>query len=93
MLKALRELAEGYIFDPSLIDLVVWFPHLSWSELAAATAVVLAWRWVADRIEQAAVRRTRRLLSALLLRAAIALRPRSDERQCRQRTAPAPVGV
>lgn len=76
MLHTLSELAEGYIFDPSLIDLVVWFPHLSWPEFAASLATVLGWRWVADRIERACMRQIRRLAAALLLRLALLIRPR-----------------
>lgn len=79
MFQALRELAEGFIFDPSLIDLVVWFPHLSWSEFGASLATVLAWRWLTDRVERALVTRARRVTARVLLRLALLMRPRPGE--------------
>lgn len=75
MISALRELAEGYIFDPSFIDLVVWFPHLSWGEFGASLAAVMGWRWVTDRIERACTTQARRIVAAALLRTALWIRP------------------
>ena len=77
MISALRDLAEGYIFDPSFIDLVVWFPHLSWAEFMASLATVIGWRWVSDRIERACTLRLRRVIAAGLLKAALWIRPRT----------------
>lgn len=76
MLRELRELAEGYVFDPSLIDLVVWFPHLTWIEFASSLAVVVSWRIVMDRIERFFSRAARRVTARLLLRLALYIRPR-----------------
>lgn len=76
MLRALRETFEGYVFDPSFVDVVLWFPHLSWLEFATSLTAVLCWRWISDRIEQAVMRRARRSASRLLFRLAMLLRPR-----------------
>ncbi len=77
MLRALRETVEGYVFDPSFVDVVLWFPHLSWFEFGTSLSAVLCWRWVSDRIEQAAARRVRRAAARLLMRLALLLRPRA----------------
>ena len=76
MIKALREALEGYVFDPSIVDVVLWFPHLGWADFSVSLAVVLCWRWVSDRIEQAAARNLRHALSRLLVRLAMLLRPK-----------------
>lgn len=75
MLEILKEWAEGYLFDPGLIDLVVWFPHLSWSEFMASLATVAGWRWISDRIERAVMRRLRVAAARLLMRTALLIRP------------------
>ncbi len=41
---------EDYLFDPSVIDLILWFPHLEFWDFATATAAVLTWSWVSDRL-------------------------------------------
>lgn len=76
MIKALREALEAYVFDPGIVDLVLWFPHLGWIDFSASLAAVLCWRWLSDRIEQAAARQLRQGLSRLLIRLAILLRPK-----------------
>jgi hypothetical protein len=40
----------GYLWDYSIVDLVLWFPHLSWSEFLAAASLVLAWNFLSDRL-------------------------------------------
>ncbi len=75
MIGTLRELAEGYLFDPSLIDLVVWFPHLTWGEFLASLAAVLSWRWVSDRIERICWHHARRAAARSLIVAARLVRP------------------
>ena len=77
MLKALREMIEGYVFDPGFVDVVLWFPHLSWLEFGASLSAVLCWRWISDRIEQALMRRARRMAASVLMRLALMLRPRA----------------
>ena len=47
MIAALMELVERFVFDPSVIDLVVWFPHLSWNEFLLSVVTVAAWRFTA----------------------------------------------
>lgn len=41
---------EGLLLDFSVIDLVLWFPHMTWSEFTYSLAAVIGWNWVSDRI-------------------------------------------
>jgi hypothetical protein len=75
MIETVQEIFERFVFDPSLIDLVVWYPYLDWSELMTATATVLAWKFVMDRIERMVAYRVRRLVALGLLRLAFVIRP------------------
>lgn len=75
MLNAAKELFERFVFDPSLIDLVVWFPYLSWHDFAVSVVTVLAWRIVSDRMERFASFHIRRVCAHGLLRLAMAVRP------------------
>lgn len=43
-------LLEDYLFDPSLIDLILWFPHLELFDFVTAAVAVLTWSWVSDRL-------------------------------------------
>lgn len=43
-------LLEDYLFDPSLIDLILWFPHLELFDFATAAVAVLTWSWVSERL-------------------------------------------
>ena len=66
-MRALFELIfEDYWFDPSIIDLVLWFPHLSWGQFLAATLSVLTWSWVSERLWRWVMRALRKKLIALL---------------------------
>ena len=51
MIGSVEALFEQFVFDPSIIDLVVWFPHLSWGDFGVACAIVVTWRVVTNRIE------------------------------------------
>lgn len=75
MLSAMKEVFERFVFDPSLVDLVVWFPYLSWHDFAVSLATVLAWRIVSDRMERFASFHIRRVCAHGLLRLALAVRP------------------
>ncbi len=57
----LNSIAEAYELDPSIIDLVLWFPHLTWGQFMAAALAVLAWSWVSAQITRALSRATRQL--------------------------------
>jgi len=70
MLTAVREVFERFVFDPSVIDLVVWFPYLSWHDFAVSLATVIAWRMVSDRMERFASYYLRRAFAGGLLRLA-----------------------
>jgi len=72
---SLRDLVGQFAFDFSVIDLVLWFPRMSWSEFAGSTAAVLSWCWLSNQLENSLNRRFRRLAAWLLLRLALLLRP------------------
>ncbi len=46
-------LFEEYVYDPSIIELVLWFPHLSWGQFATATLAILSWNWISERLWRA----------------------------------------
>jgi hypothetical protein len=75
MLSAAKELFERFVFDPSLIDLVVWFPYLSWHDFIVSAVTVLAWRMVSERMERFASFHVRRACAGGLLRLALMVRP------------------
>ena len=60
---------EDYVFDPSIIDLVLWFPHLSWAQFIAATVSVLTWSWISERLWRLVIKAIRRRLFAYLFQA------------------------
>ena len=75
MLNGAKELFERFVFDPSLIDLVVWFPYLSWHDFAVSAATVVAWRMISERMERFASFHIRRAAANGLLRIALMVRP------------------
>lgn len=75
MLSGVREIFERFVFDPSLIDLVVWFPYLSWHDFTASALTVLAYKVVSDRMERFVSFYIRRACSNMLLRLALLVRP------------------
>ena len=50
LFNALAEVCE---VDPSVIDLVLWFPHLTWGQFLAATIGVMIWSWVSAQVSRA----------------------------------------
>lgn len=75
MLVTVWEFLERFVFDPSLVDLVVWFPHLTWREFAVSAGTVFAWKYVSDRIERFIMYRVRMLAAALLMKLALIVKP------------------
>lgn len=75
MLTAVREVFERFVFDPSVIDLVVWFPYLSWHDFAVSLATVIAWRLVSDRMERFVSYYVRRAFAKGLFRLAHLVSP------------------
>lgn len=67
-------LLEDYIFDPSIVDLVLWFPHLDVAEFICATLAVLSWSWLSERLWRSARAALVILLAPLLGRYAFLLR-------------------
>ena len=76
----LDNLFEGISVDPGVIDLVLWFPNLTWSQFICATAAVLTWSWVSDQLRRLVCRLLRRQLSRVLFRLALIVAPRSTVR-------------
>ncbi|MDX2289688.1 MAG: hypothetical protein NW217_12805 [Hyphomicrobiaceae bacterium] len=62
MRSVVQTLIEDHLLNPGIIDLVFWFPHLTWGELGVAALSVLGWGFVCERIWRA--------VRALLLRLA-----------------------
>lgn len=75
MLSGVREIFERFVFDPSLIDLVVWFPYLSWHDFIASALTVVAYKVVSDRMERYVSFYIRRAAANGLLRLALLVRP------------------
>lgn len=75
MLNAVKEVFERFVFDPSVIDLVLWYPHLSWGELAVSTATVIGWRILSDRLERFMSFHIRRVCARGLVRLAAIVEP------------------
>lgn len=86
MFNAVKEVFERFVFDPSLVDLVVWFPYLSWHDFIVSVATVLAWRIVSDRMERFASFHIRRACAHGLLRIALLVRPDGMQLPRRTRT-------
>ncbi len=71
----LDNLFEGISLDPGVIDLVVWFPNLTWSQFIYATVAVLTWSWLSDQLRRLVCRLVRRHLSRTLFRLALIVAP------------------
>jgi hypothetical protein len=75
MIGTLEGLFELFVFDPSLVDLLVWFPQLSWGDFCMACALVITWRTITNRVERFIGLQARRAASWGLLRLALLIRP------------------
>lgn len=75
MTQSLWDIIERFVFDPSLVDLVLWFPHLSWNEFGASAATVVVYKFISTQIEKLATFHLRRLAAWGLLRLALMVRP------------------
>jgi hypothetical protein len=78
MIATLQEIFDRFVFDPSLIDLIVWYNYLTWNEFLVSAATVLAWRFVWGCFERFVAFHTRRLAARGLLHLALAVRPRAS---------------
>ncbi len=72
---AADDLIEAPWIDPGVIDLVVWFPHLTWQQFLCACVAVLTWSWISEQLRRLAVYWLRRHLSALLFKVAEIIAP------------------
>lgn len=63
------------VLDPTLLDLVLALPDLTWNEIGSTAAVLLAWDVLTKPLAAFFWRHTRRPLSWGLFRLAVALKP------------------
>jgi hypothetical protein len=75
MSSAISDFLFDLILDPTLLDLVLSLPDLTWRELGTALATLIAWDVVSKPIIAFVWRHSRRGLSWGLLRLALAIRP------------------
>ena len=71
----LSGLVQKLVLDMDLVDLVLWFPNLSWQEFGSSLAAVVGWKLVADQIEEIATDRLRTWVADSLVRLASVVRP------------------
>ncbi len=69
------DLIEGVDLDPSLVDLALWAPGLSWKQLLAWFGAMIVWRLVFEPLERLVTFHTRRSLSRGFFRLAVLVRP------------------
>jgi hypothetical protein len=79
MLTSVREVFERFVFDPSFVDLVLWYPHLGWSDFAVSTATVIGWRLASERMERFMTFHIRRVCAHGLVRLATYVLPDGAE--------------
>jgi hypothetical protein len=69
------DIVEGIDLDPSVMDLVVSYPHMSSEQLLMWVASLILWRLLFSRVEAFIAFHTRRALSSGLFRLAVAVKP------------------
>lgn len=69
------DLLLDLVLDPTLLDLVMAMPDLTWREMATTAATLMAWDLVSKPVIAFFWRRSRRPLARGLFRLAVALRP------------------
>jgi len=74
MKSLLLGLIEDYVFDPGIVDLVLWFPHLDPRDFVVASLAVLGWNWLSERLWRTLRRTLIRWLAPVLGRYAFILR-------------------
>ncbi len=71
------DLIEGVDLDPSLVDLALWAPSLSWKQLMVWFGAMIVWRLVVEPLERVATFHARRSLSRGFFRLAVYVKPKS----------------
>jgi hypothetical protein len=66
---------EGFDMDPSVMDLVISYPHMSSQQLLMWVASLIAWRLVFSRLEDVVAFHMRRAMAWGLFRLAVAVKP------------------
>jgi hypothetical protein len=69
------ELLFDLVLDPTLLDLVLAMPNLTWRDIAATAATLMLWDIVSKPLIAFFWRHTRRPLSWGLFKLAVALKP------------------
>lgn len=66
---------QRFLFDFDFLDLVLWFPKLTWLEFAATATVVSAWKLGCDALDRASAPFVRRAVADALVWVAARIRP------------------
>jgi hypothetical protein len=78
VITPMSALLQKLILEMDLVDLVLWFPNLSWQEFTTSLAAILGCRLITDQIEAIAMNRLRGWLADSLIRLAGVVRPATD---------------
>ncbi|MDQ8697171.1 hypothetical protein [Hyphomicrobium sp. LHD-15] len=73
--QQVSEYLYDLILDPTLLDLVLAMPDLTWREIATTAATLMIWDVISKPLASLAWRHARRPLSWGLFKLAVALRP------------------
>lgn len=60
-----QELFDAAWFDPSIIDLVMWFPEMSWPQFLCTAIAVMTWSWVSEFLRKMVVRWCKALFACI----------------------------
>ena len=71
----LGTLLQRFVFDFDLLELVLWFPKLTWAEFAATAAVVTIWKLTCDALDRFSGAFVRSVVADGLIRLAGWLKP------------------
>jgi hypothetical protein len=69
------DLIEGVDLDPSFVDLALWYPALTWQQVAVWFGAMIVWRLVFEPLERLVAFHTRRSLSRGFFRLAVLVKP------------------
>ncbi len=66
---------QRFLFDFDFLDLMLWFPKLSWLEFAATATVVSVWKLGCEALDRVSGPVARRVLADALVWVATRIRP------------------
>jgi hypothetical protein len=68
-------LLQRTLFDFDFLELVLWFPKLTWAEFATTAAVVAGWKALCDALDRVSGTFIRAMIADVLVRLAGWVRP------------------